>query len=133
MPIKRLIILLLVASSSLGSTQTLHHLRGRIAKPDPEMYRAVRDAKDWKNPYVIVKRDGIEIRGISEIGQAISVAAVREKLENLPDSAWPYGLVVALQEDGVISEGDESRIEANRKSLVTVLGRLGVTVVPWPS
>ena len=90
----------------------------------------MQDAKDWKNPYLVVRRDGIEILGITEAGQGIPV---RAKLENLPDTAWPYGLVVARQDNSLRPEGDDSLIEANRRALVRVLDRLGVTVDPWPS
>ena len=93
----------------------------------------MQDAKDWKNPYLVVRRDGIEILGITEAGQGIPVAAVRAKLENLPDTAWPYGLVVARQDYSLRPEGDDSLIEANRRAVVRVLDRLGVTVDPWPS
>jgi hypothetical protein len=68
--------------------------------PDPKKYHSVRDAKDWKNPYLIVRRDGIEILGMTPVGRAIAVESVPGVLDRLPDSAWPYGLVVAVQDKG---------------------------------
>ena len=128
-----LVVALVLANASLGCTQTPRPLKGRIPKPDPAQYRFVQDAKDWKNPYLVVGRDGIEILGITEVGHAIAVASIRGELESLPDSAWPYGLVVAVQENGIISDGDQSKIEANRRELVRLLKKLGVTVDLWPS
>lgn len=133
MPRKGLIVLLVIASSILGSTQTPHLLKDRIAKADPRKYQAVPDGRDWKNPYLVVRRDGIEIVGITEAGRGIPFAAVLAKLENLPDTAWPYGLVVALQDNSLRSEGDDSKIKANRKAIVRMLTKIGVTVDPWPS
>lgn len=123
----------LVASSLIGWTQTSQSLQSRIPKPDPKKYRAVQDAKDWKNPYLIVRRDGIEIVGTTAVGQTIPVDSVPGVLKGLPDSAWPYGLVVAVQDIGLVSQGDPPRIEANRKRLLTILQKLNVAVDLWPS
>jgi hypothetical protein len=123
----------LVASTSIGWTQTPQFLQNRIPKPDRKKYHAVQDAKDWRNPYLIVRRDGIEIVGMTTVGQAIPVDSVPRVLKGLPDSAWPYGLVVAVQDIGLVSEGDPPRIEANRKRLLMLLKKLAITVDLWPS
>ena len=123
----------LVGSTLIGWTQTSQSLQSRIPKPDPKQYHAVRDAKDWKNPYLIVRRDGIEIVGMTAVGQAIPVDSVPGVLKGLPDSAWPYGLVVAVQNIGIVSPGDPPRIAANRKKLITLLQKLGVAVDLWPA
>jgi hypothetical protein len=110
-------------------------LRARIPDADPKKYEGIQDAKDWRNPYLIVRADGITTAsGASGGGSPIPVDSVPAALENLPDSAWPYGLVVAVQDAGVVaSKADQSRIEANRILLVRVLNQLGVTVDSWPS
>ncbi len=40
-------------------------LQKRIPKPDSAKYREVRDAKDWKNPYLIVHPAGVQIVGVT--------------------------------------------------------------------
>jgi hypothetical protein len=117
----------------LGGRKLLNPLQNRISKPDPKKYHSVQDAKDWKNPYLIVRRDGIEILGVTADGQAIPVDSVPGVLKGLPDSAWPYGLVVAVQDIGLVSEGDPQRIEANRKRLLILLKKLGIAVDLWRS
>jgi len=124
---------LVLALTSIAHTQTSQSLQSRIPKPDPKKYQAVRDAKDWKNPILIVLRDGIEIRGVTPLGQGIPVESVAGALERLPNSAWPYGLVVIVQENGVRARGDSPSIEANRKKLLTLLTNLGITPELWPS
>lgn len=57
----------LVAMTFIVWAQTPHSLQNRIPKPDPKKYHDVQDAKDWKNPYLIVRRDGIEIMGVTPI------------------------------------------------------------------
>lgn len=123
----------LVASTLFGWAQARQSLQNRIPKPDPKKYHAVQDAKDWKNPYLIVRRDGIEIVGMTAVGQAIPVDSVPGVLKGLPDSAWPYGLVVAVQDIGLVSEGDPPRIEANRQRLLMLLKKLAIVVDLWPS
>ncbi len=123
----------LVTSTLIGWTQASASLQSRIPKPDPKKYHTVRHAKDWKNPYLVVRRDGIEIVGITAVGHAIAVDSVPGVLKGLPDSAWPYGLVVAVQDIGLTSQGDPLRIEANRQKLLTLLKKLGIVIDLWPS
>lgn len=109
-------------------------LRARIPDADPKTYRGIHDGKDWRNPSLIVRPDGIVVSGASKNGSSIRVDEVPAALENLPDSAWPYGLVVAVQENAVVaSHADQAGIETNRNLLVAVLSRLGVTIDFWPS
>ena len=109
-------------------------LTGRIPSADPKKYHGIRDGKDWRNPYLIVRADGIEIAGTAGGGSPIPVESVAAALEALPDSAWPYGLVVAVQKNDVgASEAERSRIEANQMSLEPLLGELGVVVGFRPS
>jgi hypothetical protein len=54
-------------------------------------------------------------------------------LEKLPSIAWPYGLVVAVSENGVRVSGDDARIKRNREELIRLLEEAGVRVSLWPS
>ncbi len=124
----------LVAGVGIGFAQTSRSLQDRIPKPDPKKYHLVRDATDWKNPYLIVRPGGIEIVGMTPVERAIPVESVQGVLERLPDSAWPYGLIVAVQDVGISSgKTDLPRIEANRTKLLTILRELGIAVDRWPS
>jgi hypothetical protein len=123
----------LIASTPVGWTQTLPSLQSRIPRPDPKKYQAIRDAADWKNPYLIVRRDGVEIIGRMAVGHSIPVDSVPGALKELPDSAWPYGLVVAVQDIGIVSPGDPARIKVNRKTLLALLKKFDIAVELWPS
>jgi len=71
---------------------------------------------------------------MTPVGQVISVESVPVTLEKLPDSAWPYGLVVAVQDMGILSrEKDPALIEANRAKLLNLLKEFGIAVDRWPS
>src|SRR5713101_1026055 len=104
-------------------------LKARIPPPKRSVYGAVRDGQDWRNPYLIVNEDGVQVRkkGDDYTAPVVSVGEVMKILEDLPKSGWPYGLVVAVQENGICcrySDGDE-RKHANRVDLVDRLKRAG--------
>ena len=129
----KVLAILLFVTTGIGCTQTRQPLRQRIPKAEPAKYRLVRDAKDWKNPYLVVRRDGVEIVGVTSEGRTVPVDLVEAELERLPLSAWPYGLVVAVQDVGLMGVGDEPRVLANREKLLAVLKQAGIAVDLWPS
>lgn len=75
--------ILLCAAAGFGCAQTRQPLRKRIPKAEPAKYRQVRDGRDWKNPYLVVRRDGIEIIGVTPQGSAVPVDLVEAELERL--------------------------------------------------
>ncbi len=100
------------------------------------MYSSVRDARDWHNPYLTVQAKGIvDARPISAAMEAVPMSPgdVVAYLEKLPSSAWPYGLVVVVQENSLRNPGDNAPIKRNREELVGLLERAGIKVDPWPS
>jgi len=110
-------------------------LKNRIAPVDPAKYRSVADAREWQNPYLVVHAKGIDARPISAATETptMSPADVVAYLEKLPSIAWPYGLVVAVQESGLRAPGDDSQIKRNREELVRLLEKAGAKVELWPS
>lgn len=102
-------------------------LRERIPDADPKKYQGIHNGKDWRNPCLIVRADGVVVSGVTDDGNPIPVKAVAAALEDLPDTAWPYGSVVAIQDYRIAaSEPERSRIEANQMLLEPLLGELGV-------
>lgn len=128
------VAMFLATPACLGWGQELRPLRQRIPKADVRKYRGIQSGKDWKNPYLIVKADGIEILGVTPGGHSIATDSVAIALMSLPDSAWPYGLVVAVQDIGIVSGEEEiAQIKTNRRILIRILSRLGAAVNLWPS
>jgi len=126
--IAQLLVTILTVSAQISPP-----LRSRISKPDPEKYQAIRDEQDWQNPKIFVRPTGIEVIGFTPPAQGIPAESVPDVLENLPDSAWPYGLVVAVSDiDLLSSRKDIPRIEANRTKLLKILKRHGIVVDLWP-
>jgi len=108
-------------------------LKNRIPPPDPNKYRSVRAARDWQNPYLMVQANGIRPISGAKDTPTMSPADIVAYLEKLPSMAWPYGLVVAVQENGVRALGDDAPIKRNREELVRLLEKAGIKVDGWPS
>jgi hypothetical protein len=83
----------------------------------------------------MVQAKGIDARPISAATETptMAPAEVVAYLEKLPSIAWPYGLVVAVQENGLRAPEDAARIKRNREELVRLLEKSGVKVELWPS
>lgn len=111
-------------------------LVGRVPSADPETYRGITDAPNWKNPFLIVQPNGVEIRtsGAAASGPTVPVSEVVAYLERLPENMWFYGLVVAVTENGVTgSENSASRMKRNWLELIRRLKEAGVPTELWPS
>jgi myo-inositol-1-phosphate synthase len=54
-------------------------------------------------------------------------------LEKLPSIAWPYGLVVAVQENGLRAPGDDAASKRNKEELIRLLEKAGIKLDLWPS
>jgi hypothetical protein len=125
-----LLVLQLLISAFAANGQDSRPLRTRIQKAHPP---AVEDAKDWKNPYLVVYGDGIYIVGVTVPEYNVPVDTVPAFLERLPDSAWPFGLIVAVQDESIEAYGDGPRVEVNRTKLLKLLDDLGIPVDRWPA
>jgi hypothetical protein len=130
----------LVYCSQTPSLQTAAHtststLKNRIPPADPAKYRSIADSQQWRNPYLIVQAKGIDPWSMNPATKipTMSPADAVAYLEKLPSSAWPYGLVVAVQENGVRGSGDDAPIKRNREELVRLLEKAGVKVELVPS
>jgi hypothetical protein len=55
-----------------------------------------------------------------------------EALASVPQESWPYGRVVALEEDPNEVRGDRIQIRRNVESTIEMLNNLGVVVYEWP-
>lgn len=101
-------------------------LPARIPAADSAKYRTVRDVGHWKNPYLTVTRDGFDLRFQS--GRTFGPLAVLARtLVGLPDSAWPYGRVIAGAENGIRASGnvDDALINKNKQEADGDFERIG--------
>jgi hypothetical protein len=87
-----------------------------IPPADSAKYQHIRDMKKWRNPYLIVRADGVVLFDSADSAEIlVKPEDLLPALAKMPASYWPYGRVVAAQENGVRgSEQDGVAIRRNK-------------------
>jgi hypothetical protein len=95
--------------SQAANPQTRDHMDPRIPAPIAAKYKDIRDAKDWLNPKVTIREEGVEVvsHGLPTGRKTVPVAALRALVIGLPAADWRYGRVVLASDIG-IRRGDRS-------------------------
>ena len=106
-----------------------------LLAPNQKEIRKIRTADQWHNPYVIMHSDGYELILHDQArGQALlTLDELEDALLKMPLDRWPLGRVVAAQEIGLRSRGDDTKIAASLKALKRMLESHKVRVVQWPT
>jgi hypothetical protein len=106
-----------------------------IPEPTPEKYRSLIHRKGWRNPYLIIRADGVGLLDPDDhLERILKPEELTQALGNLPLSAWPYGRVVAVTENGVRSgANDDVKIRANRAIVAGTLESMHVLINWVPS
>jgi hypothetical protein len=106
-----------------------------IPPADPGKYQHIGDMKAWRNPYIIIRADGV---GLLDLGDNAEIVLKPEDLlaalARLPASDWPYGRVVAVSENAVrTSEQDGIAIRRNKGLVGGILEGAHVAINWVPS
>lgn len=122
-----------------------------IPPPSKTRYLAVRSLTSWENPYITVQGEMITLHvtvadaNTSGLGQGSMLRPVGARRQNLdirvgelpaalnavPQSAWPYGRVLAVEEAHDAPMSARPQIRRNMESVMRSLGDLGVVVYEW--
>ncbi len=79
-----------------------------IPPASPAKYRGMVNMKNWRNPYLILRTDGVALLDPDNHEEhLLKPQELTQTLANLPPSSWPYGRVVAVTEQGVKSSSDD--------------------------
>jgi hypothetical protein len=102
----------------------------QIPPADPQKYAGRRDMKAWRNPYLIIRVEGV---GLLDVGnneqQLVDPDKLPDALAKLPLSAWPYGRVIAIQEiAAATSEEDKAKLRRNRALVAGALESMQVLI-----
>jgi len=106
-----------------------------IPPATPEKYRGMVDMKGWRNPYLIIRADGVALLDPdNHLERILKPGELTQALGNLPPAAWPYGRVVAVTENGVRGSADDSmKIRQNRALVAGTLESMHVLINWIPS
>jgi hypothetical protein len=109
---------------------------------------AVHSLEGWENPYVTVQSDmvglhitladanpstlgvGSMLRPMGARRQELNVGKDKlgEAISSIPQSAWPYGRVVAIEEAHKVPPNAEPAVRRNMETTIRRLSDLGVVV-----
>ena len=112
-----------------------HRGFGDVPPADLSAIHRGRTPEEWKNPFLVIRREGVELStsGGSTGVNSVSVDRMRDILVSLPADAWPYGRIVAVEEISLRFGNDSELIDRNRKALERMLGDLDIPINWWPS
>lgn len=122
-----------------------------IPPPSKTRYMAVRSLTSWENPYLTVQGGMVTLHVLmsdanpSQMGQGgllrpvgarrrnldVRVSDLPTALNAIPESAWPYGRVVAVEEAHEVPVSARAEVRRNVESVLKMLGDLGVVVYEW--
>jgi hypothetical protein len=107
----------------------------QIPPADPQKYAGLRDMKAWRNPYLIIRIDGVGLFDPANNEQhLLKPDELPNVLAALPATAWPYGRVVAVAENSVTgSEDQKVSIRRNKGIVAGTLESMHILIKWVPS
>jgi len=119
----RLVLVLLASMAIVACTQEQaaqapdpQTILQAIPAADSAKYEHIQDMKTWRNPYLIVRVDGVALYDSADSAEImLKTDELLPALAKLPSSNWPYGRVVAAAENSArASEQDGIAIRRNK-------------------
>lgn len=122
-----------------------------IPPPSKSRYMAIHSLTSWENPYLTVQGGMITLHVLiadanpSSLGVGSILRPVNARRRNLdvrlndlptalnaiPESAWPYGRVVAVEEAHEVPVSARPQVRRNVEAVLKTLGDLGVVAYEW--
>ena len=106
-----------------------------IPAADVAKIERIHDMKSWRNPYLIVRPDGVALLDVADSAEIrLKPSELLPALAALPATNWPYGRVVAATENSAkASEGDGVAIRRNKGIVGGILQGAHIAVKWVPS
>jgi len=140
-----------LAAAQRAALETARQQLDLIPPPSKTRYTAVRNLDSWENPYLTVQGNMVTLHVLmadanpSNVGQGglLRPAAARRRdmdvrvsdlpaaLNSIPENAWPYGRVVAVEEAHDTPAAGRTLVRRNVETVIKMLNDLGVVVYEW--
>jgi len=124
-----------------------------IPPPSKNIYMAIHSRPSWSNPFLIVSRSSVNLTIMmpdngpagspgSEILRPVAarrrevdlrLSDLPEALAATPASVWPYGRVIAVEENPLEQKTDRAQTRRNLEATMQMLSDLGVVIYDWPA
>ena len=123
-----------------------------IPLPSKRIYESIHTRSSWANPFLIVSKTSVNLTilyppmgpsgpsdtflrpvGARRRELDLRIADLPEALSAVPPATWPYGRVIAVEEDPTATREDSHAVRRNVEQTMQVLNDLGIVVYEWPS
>ena len=106
-----------------------------IPAADSAKIERIHDMKTWRNPYLIVRPDGVALLDVADSAEIrLKPAELLPALAALPAANWPYGRVVAATENSAkASDQDAIALRRNKGIVGGILEGAHIAVKWVPS
>jgi hypothetical protein len=142
------------ASSAAEQHREMDEIRAEIQQiplPSKSRYLAVKSLNAWQNPYLTVQGGMVTLhvtvadanpttlgtggilRPVGARRQDLNVrtADLASAINAIPETAWPYGRVVAIEEAHNIPPADRPEVRRNEEVAMKTLNDIGVVAYEW--
>ncbi|MGD0798802.1 MAG: hypothetical protein ABR910_13885 [Acidobacteriaceae bacterium] len=140
-----------IATASPQEVESARQQMELIPPPSKTRFMAVRSLSTWENPYMTVQENMVTLHvtladaNTSELGVGgmlrpvgarrqdlnVRVSELPEALNAVPESSWPYGRVVAIEEAHDAPAAARPAIRRDVEATIKTLTDLGVVVYEW--
>lgn len=124
----------------------------KIPVPTKSLYVDVHDPSQWRNPFLTVEADMLDLRielpdqplgkfadgsmlrppGARRQEMQVRMSDLGKAVAAIPAGSWRYGRVIAVAESPEASRKDRPQIRRNLEAVINQLNDLGVVVEEWP-
>lgn len=126
----------------------------QIPPPSKTRYLAIHTKASWDNPFLVVSGKTVSLRVMNPAPPRSSIlpsgsmmqpssarknllelrlSSLAEALASIPQEDWPYGRVVAVQEDPAEARADRVQVRRNIEATMQILNNLGIVAYEWPA
>lgn len=140
----------IAAQQQEETAQTKQEMEG-IPLPSKAQYMAVKSLTLWQNPYLTVQGGMVTVHvmladaNTSDLGKGgllrpmgarrrdlnVRLSELSAALNAIPQSSWPYGRVVAVEEAHEVPVNARPQVRRNMETVVSTLNNLGIVVYDW--
>ncbi len=143
-----------MASNSEQRQQEMDQIRTEIQQiplPSKSRYLAVKSLTAWENPYITVQGGMVTLHvtladaNTSTLGSGgilrpvgarrqdlnVRTADLASAINAIPQTAWPYGRVVAVEEAHNTPAAARPEVRRNEETAMKTLNDIGVVVYEW--
>lgn len=103
-----------------------------VPPADVGKYQHISDMRNWRNPYLLVRSDGIALLDTADSAEIVlKPNQVLATLAHLPASSWPYGRVVAIAVSSEESSTEDAVVIRRYKGIVGGILASAHVAIDW--